>query len=504
MKKVITMLLLSAMLLGSFAACSDNDASSDGTNDNVAGEAGSATDTEVEEETEVEETLDIAVKDYGGRTINIVLAGNWKFDDFIAEEMTGEALNDAKYDTNSAVADLLNVDFAVNNQSGQSSGGSGTGYQLIDNMVMAGTPDYDFADIGCYDVSTLAYKGKLLDLNQIKNIDLTKSWWDQKANEHLSIAGKMYYSTGDAGILDNDCTYCILFNKQMITNFGLDNPYDLVNDNKWVYDKFAAMSDAVYIDMNGNGETDKDDSIGIMMWQDSVIGMLHASGGKFATISDDGVIELTLNTERNIDVLTSWLTLKTQPIVGFIGTSSGITIAESDLENMFNDNRALFYCRYIKAISWFRDMETDFGVLPYPKWDESQQDYCNTMHAYGTSYLCVPITVEDAEMSGAVMEALSYYGQKNITPAYYEKNLKGKYIRDEESSAMLDLIFASRFFDIGAYYQIGGYNEAVITMMQQNNTDFVSMYESKQKLATKTLQKINEAYAEILALDSNP
>lgn len=503
MKKLITMLLLSAMILGTFAACSENDVSSDGTN-NVAGEADSAGDTEVEEETEIEETLDIAVKDYGGRTINIVLAGNWSFDDFIAEEMTGEALNDAKYDTNSAVGELLNVEFKVNNQSGQSSGGSGTGYKLIDNMVMAGTYDYDFADIGCYDVSTLAYKGKLFDLNQIKNIDLSKSWWDQKANEHLSIAGKMFYSTGDAGVLDNDCTYCILFNKQMITNFNLDNPYELVNDNKWVYDKFAEMANAVYIDMNGNGETDKDDSIGIMMWQDSVIGMLHASGGKFATISEDGAIELTLNNERNIDVLTTWLTLKTQPIVGFIGTSSGITISEGDLNNMFNDNRALFYCRYIKAISWFRDMETDFGVLPYPKWDDTQKDYCNTMHAYGTSYLCIPITVEDPEMSGAVMEALSYYGQQNITPAYYEKNLKGKYIRDEESSAMLDLIFASRFFDIGAYYQIGGYNEAVISMMQQNNTDFVSMYNQKQKLATKTLEKINEAYAEILALDTNP
>lgn len=504
MKKTVTLLLLSAILLSSFASCSESEVNTD--SNNVAKTTG---ETETQEETigaepVVEETLDIEVKDYNGRTVNIALAGNWSFDDFVAEEMTGEGLNDAKYEANSTVEELLGVKLAISNQSGQYSNGSGPGYKMIETMVMSGTNDYDIADIGCYDVSNLAYNGKILDLNSVKNIDLTKSWWDQKANEQLSIAGKMYYSTGDAGVLDNDCTYCILFNKQMISNFTLDNPYDLVKENKWTYDKFTEMANAVYVDMNGNSITDKDDSIGIMMWQDSVIGMLHASGGKFATIKDNGEIELTLNNEHNFDVLTSWLTLKTQPIVGFIGTSSDITIAENDLNSMFNDNRALFYTRYIKAISWFRDMETDFGVLPYPKWDETQKDYCNTMHAYGTSYLCIPLTVYDSEMSGAVLEALSYYGQKLIKPAYYEKNLKGKYIRDEESAEMLDLIFASRFFDVGTYYQVGGYNERVINMMQQNDTDFASMYQKYSKVATKLLGKINESFAELASGQTNP
>ena len=213
MKKLLTMLLLSAMLLSTFAACGESAANADeGT---VSGDAASAEAEEIVEETEYVETLDAEVKDYEGRTINIVLAGNWSFTDFIAEEMTGEAINDAKYTANEAVSEMFNVEFTVNNQSGQSSGGTGTGYKLIDTMVMAGTNDYDIADIGCYDVSTLAYNGKLLDLNANKNIDLTKSWWDPKANEHLSVAGKMFYSTGDAGILDNDCTYCILFNQSI-------------------------------------------------------------------------------------------------------------------------------------------------------------------------------------------------------------------------------------------------------------------------------------------------
>ena len=59
---------------------------------------------------------------------------------------------------------------------------------------------------------------------------------------------------------------------------------------------------------------------------------------------------------------------------------------------------------------------------------------------------------------------------------------------------MLDLIFKSRFFDIGMYYQFGGYNEMVITMMQQKKTDFVSMYEKKEAKALEKIAEVNAAY----------
>ena len=173
----------------------------------------------------------------------------------------------------------------------------------------------------------------------------------------------------------------------------------------------------------------------------------------------------------------------------FLGGAS-----DDEVHSIFTENRCLFYTRYLKAASWFRDMDTDFGILPYPKWDATQQDYCNTMHAYGTSYISVPITTADQARTGAVIESLAYYGQKQLTPAYYETTLKGKYFRDEESAAMLDLIFKSRFFDIGMYYQFGGYNEMVITMMQQKKTDFVSMYEKKEAKALEKIAEVNAAY----------
>ena len=42
-----------------------------------------------------------------------------------------------------------------------------------------------------------------------------------------------------------------------------------------------------------------------------------------------------------------------------------------------------------------------------------------------------------------------------LTPAYYDITLQGKAVRDEESADMLDIIFASRIFDLGNMYQLG-------------------------------------------------
>ena len=44
------------------------------------------------------------------------------------------------------------------------------------------------------------------------------------------------------------------------------------------------------------------------------------------------------------------------------------------------------------------------------------------------------------------------------------------------------------------YYQFGGYNEMVITMMQQKKTDFVSMYEKKEAQALEKIAEVNAAY----------
>ena len=86
-----------------------------------------------------------------------------------------------------------------------------------------------------------------------------------------------------------------------------------------------------------------------------------------------------------------------------------------------------------------RDLKFDWGVIPYPKYDESQEKY-HTRASSGMEVFQIPVTSSGREDVGAVLEALSSEGYKSLTPAYYETALKVKYTNGDKTSEMLDLI----------------------------------------------------------------
>ena len=431
--------------------------------------------------------------DYGGHSFNILCTGNWEFNDFEAKELTGEVINDEMYLRNTSIEEKYNITIHQIDESGTGANGQGTGFKLLQQSVLAGDHAYDAAEIGAYDVSVLAYNALLSNLNSFPHIDLSKSWWDQKANEDLAINGIMYYTTGDISLLDNNCTYCILFNKKMIEDYAMESPYDMVRSGTWTIDNFISMASQVSMDLNGDSKHDQNDLYGLLIWQDSMLGMISAAGEKVASVTENG-IALTLNTERVLSMLEKYMSLAYDKTLTYSMYHLG-----DHATNMFSNNQVLFYTRYLQAVSWFRDMETDFGILPYPKYDESQDQYYTNIHAYGTSFLCVPSVVEGRERTGVILETLAYESQKTLTPAYYEKTLNGKYFRDEESAEMLDILLSTRVFDIGLYYQIGTYNERIMDLLRNYNTDFASMYAKMEKPALKLIETINAAFDDAIA-----
>ena len=84
----------------------------------------------------------------------------------------------------------------------------------------------------------------------------------------------------------------------------------------------------------------------------------------------------------------------------------------------------------------FRDMKSDFVIIPTPKLDESQEDYF--IRPDTTKLMVIPSNAPDTERTSVIIEALSYEGYTYLRPLYYETMLKNKYLRDEESVEMLD------------------------------------------------------------------
>jgi hypothetical protein len=472
------MLLALLMLCSAFVACGDTKtpASTVATGDSTS-------------ETTDDEQLGIPLTaDYDQYEFHILSAGNQAFNDFDYEEESSLPLDNAQYKRKVKVEENYNVKITEDVTTGYSSGG-GPGYLAVTQQVSSGDCNYDLCLIAGYDVSLLAYTGYLYDMNSMPGIDLTKSWWDQNAIESLSVNDVVFFTTGDITVSNNRAAFCLMFNKDLIKDYDLQSPYELVEDNEWTIENFGKLCKSVSEDLNQDNVMDENDRFGLLVWDDSIVGIVNAAGQRCCTINDQGQIELTFYNETTLSALEQYTAIA-------YDTQYAFTYQRyiSSAIDMWKNNQGLFWTTLIDNMPKFREMESDFGILPYPKLTSTQDSYYTTIAPYNSQFICVPLIQDDVERTGVITEALAYYGEQIVTPALYDVTLVGQSARDEESEAMLDTIFDSLVYDIGYYYQIGPYNKQLIYMLRDFNNNFASMYDTYKNTAEATLSVINEYY----------
>ena len=252
--------------------------------------------------------------DFGNIEFRILSAGTQACNDFNYEEESNLALDNAQYKRKLKVEEDYNVTIYQDVEAKYSSGSSGTpgpGYTKVNTAVNSGTPDYDLCLIAGYDVSQLAQVGYLYDMNSIAGIDLTKSWWDQNATESLSVKDVVFFTTGEITVSDNNSAFCIMFNKMLLNEYDVESPYDIVNEGEWTIEKFGTLCKTVSEDLNQDGVFNQNDRYGLLVWDDSIVGMVNAAGQRCCTINDEGKIELTFYNERVVNLYDQYLQIVT-------------------------------------------------------------------------------------------------------------------------------------------------------------------------------------------------
>lgn len=168
---------------------------------------------------------------------------------------------------------------------------------------------------------------------------------------------------------------------------------------------------------------------------------------------------------------------------------------DQDAQNMFLENRALLLYVTFDNVEKLRDMSTDFGIIPYPKWNEDQKNYGTTVKD-GASVFLVPKTVPSTEFVGIITEALAAESYKSVVPAYYDVVLKTKASRDEESSEMIDLIRDNIVVDFGYIHStaLDGVGHLFVGEVRAKTANIASAFKAKQKSAQKKLDSIIEFY----------
>lgn len=438
-------------------------------------------------------------KDFKGADYTILVSahtGGNKFNDFAYDEKAGTILDDAIYRRNEAVGQK----YSVNVVTIEDFADTPAAPVLINRNHSAGDNKYDAAVVLAYDVSVLAYDGKLSNLNSLPFVDLKNPWWDQKANEDLSIRDLIFYTLGDYAIFANRMTSCVLFNKKIAREKELGNYYEMVLNGTWTFDILSNDAKKVSEDLNGDGKIDYTDRYGLHTWNDAIYAMVNAAGCKCCTINDDGEIVLTLGGERVYSVIEKYMGLydSSEYVVNF-----QVDPIYDDYES-FRQGHALFSMTLLKECEEARASETEFGVLPYPKFDGEQEEYYNSVAPWHINFICVPAAVADEDFSGFVLEALCRESATTIVPAYYDKTLVGNGVRDDESIEMLDVIFSTRCFDVGYFYQPANINkQLILQVVQTRNPNFAPIYAAYESAANAAILKINTYFANVVDLNTD-
>ena len=495
MKRTLSMLLLCALLL-SAAACSSK--KSDDAGDNTA----NTTDTTTESETETEDSYDphLPDMDFGGENFTFahICTPEYAFKlavDLVAEEQNAETVNDAVYLRNVAVEDACNVKIVAiySNNFGEVT-------TWVKEASAAGDDLYDAINERLYEIPQLITGGYLRNLYTLPYIDFTRDWWDQSSVESLTLRGNLFTVASDIFLSDKYATACVMFNKNLIKDYALDDPYTLVKEGKWTLDKIREISSDISYDVNGDGEMTVDDFYGMLGRRDMTTFFFHGAEGQIATVNKDGGIDDVFYNEHNVNAVDKIFSILYDENI-FFNVHSRASLTDSECCSLFRDGHTLFYIGcMMEEVSRLREAEFDFGIIPNPKYDESQSNYHSTVSVHHTGLLSVPKTAMQLEKIGYVLEALSAKSSEVLQPAYYETALKGKTLRDMESEEMLDIIFDNRVFDLGDIMNFGGFSiDFICISTGAKSTDITSFYEKYKPKIAADIEKFMESLDNVVA-----
>jgi hypothetical protein len=478
LKRIVSAALIAVMVFG-ISACADSKKNS--------------TDTTSAET--VAETVDLYpddmadTMDYGGQEIRFITAVEKRSIDIDeAENDTGDIINEAIWKRNQAIESRLNVDIILSKQAGMTelTGAVGT-------FVQANSDDYDVVVAHARFNIQLASSGYMKNLDNMNYLDFTKSYWSKMYMDEIAYKDIHYWSTGDITLSYIAYIYCMYVNSSLWNDLYKDKTiYDVVNAGNWTLDSLKEFSSGSYQDVNGDSVADENDIFGFAMQQGHVLnGMAFASGVDYSTRDNDGNITITVNNEHTIDVFNKLYNL-------FYDSGNATLIIPNDKYDntaltMFVENRLLFFPTTIGTSEneKMRGMETDYFIIPMPKFDEAQSKYIVNQYD-GVPLYGIPITAGLDHLDGisATMEAMASMSSSMVTPVYYDLALKNKYSRDEQSAAMLDLIHDSITTDFAFTWgdQVGGMYNLFYDNIK--NTKFSSIIAKQEKAWNKNLTKL--------------
>lgn len=349
-----------------------------------------------------------------------------------------------------------------------------------------------------------------IDLSNTLYLSLEEPWWNMNAIKEVSVDGRIYeFLCGD--ILLSSITSCgaIFYNKNLYEEMnptkGADYLYELVLDKQWTMDQFHYICNNSYIDRDGDQERSEYNDIyafQLFRYAEPIHYFANSAGVEYYKRNKAGFPEITINQPKAVEF--------TEKLYKLLYENKGANLyypnqvgKEADHPHDFADGRILFNLTTLGAAlgEFMRAMEDDYGIIPYPLWDEEQADYI-TMIANGAAFVCVPRTVINGGWDrldyivSPTLEAMAIEAYRSVTETFFEFALKGAYTRDDVAADMIDMIVekSTKNFLYEYSSSLDGIGTLFSTCMSSQSKDFASTYAGKYGAAKTLLDELISDY----------
>jgi len=381
---------------------------------------------------------------------------------------------------------------------------------------------YDSFMMSIASALTLALNGAMMDYSEQEYIDLSGDWWDQGVVDNLTLLGGQYIALGDINTIDDDATWCILFNKVILDAFGYtaEELYQKVyeGDNKeggFTTEYLTMVSQKAYRQDPNNSQKWENSYVGtgtygLFLQKEVAIALIQGSGNT-PTKTDSGMagvspmvfeesfadaVENVFKFMGNKDTADWYLVLD--------NVSDGTSDKWANtVRPAFMADKAAFYITPFDTIHHFRDMKSDFGILPMPKLSDDQLEYGTTIQYGNATCYLTPNRTDEAlnEKSSYILEAMCYYsspeylGEECLKYAHYTLTLQAKGTRDDASWEMMDFILKKRVFDIACALNLSNINTILQNGSVSNSNNWISERDSQLSGMSADLAKKLEILA---------
>lgn len=482
-KRIISILFLAILLFSAVSCATEKDDAN--TTDNSQTTTAAVTDDPTDPKLEA--------INYNGESF-VILARDGEmykgdYEEFdVSGENLGQTVNTAVYKRNEYLTNKYNIKLEYQYETWN------TIHQKAVELILANSAEFDMINAGPMYLFTMASNEALLSADDIPHINLKKPYWYESLHNDTSIDGKNYFFFSSMNVWTLHSVGAVMFNKSLISDLKLDNPYDLVANNKWTYDKMLEMTKKASAE-NGDGVWNEQDRYGAVSTYAAVETMFTGMGGTLIEKSSEDMPTISYLKESNLEkikkVVEYWSDTQSSLLINRWPNYASPT-GTNMMADVFNGGRALFVQELLYQLPGLTNNDFNVGIVPAPKFDESQENYYSFVHIAHSSAIAVPMTCDRLDMVGRILEDMAFKSDSLVRYAYYDVNMKGRRVQDEESYDLLDVIYDNIRMDIGIALQSSGFSAStkIRNLVVGSDLNIVSQLESVKTADETALNNI--------------